>query len=360
VRSTASALVVTALSAIVLTGCFGGSSNHGTTTTTTEMPTTTTTTLAPPPPAASATGPLAVAAQIQVPGNASNPPILTEAPDGAIFGANFSTGGTDNVWVIDGTNAASTAETITTGVSGLAADNSTLFVAGYAYATAYDRATGAQTMQWTLPPVNSANSSNDHLVSLTVGGSNLYVLIVDGNNTDVYRIDPTSSAPPVLLVSSPAGATIGPDGSVYYEGATNDLEQLSPSGVTTTGPELSHSPNGLGGGVQYLLTVVGADVWAFEPAGQGLDASFSEYDGTTLAALGTVGASVADESLAATMAGPLVGLGSEQGCNCVARFTLSDTSADSLVVGQVSGGPIGPYPAVLIDKSNLLYIDRLS
>ena len=73
---------------------------------------------------------------------------------------------------------------------------------------------------------------------------------------------------------------------------------LRPGGATVTGAVLNHTPNGLGGGVQYLNDVAGGAVWVSQPAGQGLDAQFTTYDAASLAVLGsytgTVTSSVVD------------------------------------------------------------------
>ena len=55
---------------------------------------------------------------------------------------------------------------------------------------------------------------------------------------------------------------------------------------------LADKPNGLGGGVQYIDVVAGGAVWVSEPAGQGLDASYTTYDVATLHTLGTYSGSV--------------------------------------------------------------------
>ena len=88
------------------------------------------------------------------------------------------------------------------------------------------------------------------------------------------------------------GDAIGSDGSVYYERTDHHLVARRPNGATAVGPVLADKPNGLGGGVQYLDVVPGGAVWVSEPAGQGLDATFSTYDAATLHPLGSFQGSV--------------------------------------------------------------------
>ena len=78
------------------------------------------------------------------------------------------------------------------------------------------------------------------------------------------------------------GDAIGSDGSVYYERTDHHLVARRPNGATAVGPLLADTPNGLGGGVQYLDVVAGGAVWVSEPAGQGLDATYTTYDAATL------------------------------------------------------------------------------
>ena len=68
---------------------------------------------------------------------------------------------------------------------------------------------------------------------------------------------------------------------------------------------LADKPNGLGGGVQYLDVVAGGAVWVSEPAGQGLDATYTTYDAATLHTLGTYNGSVTS-TVVDSAAGPLV------------------------------------------------------
>ena len=88
------------------------------------------------------------------------------------------------------------------------------------------------------------------------------------------------------------GDAIGSDGSVYYERTDHHLAARRPNGATALGPTLADTPNGLGGGVQYLDVVAGGAVWVSEPAGQGLDATYTTYDAATLHQLGSFSGSV--------------------------------------------------------------------
>ena len=100
----------------------------------------------------------------------------------------------------------------------------------------------------------------------------VFVSVTRGNTVSVYTINP--AAADGAAPARPAGwvTAIGSDGSVYYERADHHLAVLRPDGATAVGPVLADTPNGLGGGVQYLDVVAGGAVWVSEPAGQGLDA----------------------------------------------------------------------------------------
>jgi hypothetical protein len=172
---------------------------------------------------------------------------------------------------------------------------------------------------------------------------------------DVYRLDPTSSARP-RLVAHTRGAAVGPDGAVYYERADHVLAVRRVDGATRSGPTLAHSPNGLGGGVQYLDTVAGGALWVSEPAGQGLDAQFTTYDTSTLQPIATYRGSVTSD-VADTTAGPLVlePAGSTAACppasppqplSCVFRISTSGSLGASVGVGAAVD-LLGPAPAVV-------------
>ena len=152
------------------------------------------------------------------------------------------------------------------------------------------------------------------------------------------------------------GDAIGPDGSVYYERADHTLVARRPNGATVVGPTLADKPNGLGGGVQYLDVVAGGAVWVSEPAGQGLDASYTTYDATTLHTLGTYSGSVTS-TVVDSAAGPLVlePAGSNPACpqaspttpsSCVFRITPQGAATDPVGVGAAVT-LLGPGPAVV-------------
>ena len=151
----------------------------------------------------------------------------------------------------------------------------------------------------------AANSSDNDLVPIAAAGGVVFVSVTQGNTVSVYRLDPSSSAAPHLLLSG-LGDAIGPDGSVYYESADHHLAVLRPNGATTTGPALAATPNGLGGGVQYLDVVAGGAVWVSEPAGPGPRCGVHHLRRRHPAACsGTYSGSVTS-SVVDTAAGPLV------------------------------------------------------
>jgi hypothetical protein len=258
--------------------------------------------------------------------------------------------------VVDGDLPAVVAETMSSGVAALAADSTNLYVANYSSVTAFDRVSGNRVTSWSLPPVYGANSSNQDLVSLTAAAGALDVLVTQGRLVAVSRINPQSSGPPHPLVRG-LGATVGPDGSVYYETSGHRLAALRPDGTQTFGPSLAHTPNGLGGGVQYVETVAGGAVWVSEPAGQGLDARFTPYDTRNLTAIGHYDGLVTD-SVAETVAGPLVlqsAAAGSAGCPqgqpseptaCVFRLDLHGSVSDPAGVGAAIV-LLGPQPAVV-------------
>ena len=142
-----------------------------------------------------------------------------------------------------------------------------------------------------MPAVPTANSSNNDLVALAAANGSVFVSVTRGNTVSVYTVNPGTSAAPHLLVSG-LGDAIGSDGSVYYERTDHHLAARRPNGRTAVGPLLADTPNGLGGGVQYLDVVAGGAVWVSEPAGQGLDATYTTYDAATLNELGSYSGSV--------------------------------------------------------------------
>jgi hypothetical protein len=252
------------------------------------------------------------------------------------------------VWVVDGDGPAALAEHIAGMPEAVAADATSLYVATLSAVYRFYRATGSEVSKWALPPLTPESSSDALRVSLTLADGTLWVTLSQGAGVDVYRVDPKSASPPALVVRGAVGALVGPDGSLYYERQDAHLVRVGPNGKVTVGPALVDHPNGLGGGVQYLDSVAAGQVWASEPAGQGLDSSYAAFDATTLKAgasfFSTVGASMAD-----TLAGPLYLSGPEfRTCTaeCVLRLASDGKLTDAVGVGGAQQ-LLGPYPVVL-------------
>jgi hypothetical protein len=342
----------------------------------THAPTTTTTTTAVPVtvPPSEASGPLQLGAPIPVPLSAVSV-AATEGPDGAVFVApqNPLSDAPAVVWVVDGNGPPAVAEHVNDGVAALAADATNLYVAGYATVTAFDRTSGNQIRQWNLPRINTANSSNQDLLSMSASGGSVLVMITQGDTQSIYRINPDWKGRPRLIARG-MSAAFGPDGSVYYERPDGQVVLLSGSGATTVGPVLADRPTGLGGGVQYLDLVAGGALWVAEPAGQGLDDRYSEYSEKSMRLLGTYDGSTT-EQIVDTAAGAFVlTLPSGGGAcgtpttslsaatpSCVARLTSDGTLMDALNVGSAFV-LLGPAPAVVADVpgSTNLEVERIT
>jgi hypothetical protein len=342
--------------------------NHSTTSTSGTTPSTTPSTLPPAP----TTGPLQVSASVTVPLPANVAITAAEAPNGAVFVSQESHDSPTPtvVWVVDPTGPAAIAEHVNGGVSALAADATNFYVVSNDSVIGYTRSTGDQMGQWTLPAINTANTSNADLVSMEAANGDVLVMVARGNFQDVYRIQPTAAAIPKLIAQG-TSAAFGPAGSVYYERADNHLVELSGAGVTTVGPLLADSPNGSGGGVANVDAVAGGIVWVSEPAGQGLDAQLNPYDASTLQLMGKYSGSVT-EQIVDTMAGPLVLVGPNGpgGCpqgnlatstSCVLRLSSTATLSDPTTVGTAEQ-LVGPAPAVVAADPNStdLVVERLS
>jgi hypothetical protein len=300
-------------------------------------------------------GPLQAGSPIALPFSADRV-TAAEGPDGAVFAApqDPTNPAPAVAWVVDGNGPAAVAEHVPTGVAALAADATNFYAATYANVFAYDRASGNQDGQWNMPSVDAANSSDADLVSMAAAGGRVFVSVTGGGTVSVYGIDPSSSAAPHLLVRG-LGDAVGADGSVYYERADHHLAVLRPDGATLTGPVLTHAPNGLGGGVQYVDAVAGGAVWVSEPAGQGLDAEFTVYDATTLGVVASYSGSVTS-TVVDTAAGPLtLEQGGSASCpqaspasptSCVLRVDPQGTVSDPVGVGAAVE-LLGPGPAVI-------------
>ena len=319
----------------------------------------------------STSGPLTAGSPIPLP-FAADRVAAAESPDGAVFAApqDPTSPAPAVAWVVDGNGPAAIAEHVPTGIAALTADGANFYVATYATVYAYNRASGNQDGQWTMPSVDAANSSNNDLVAMAAGGGKVYVSVTRGNTVSVYRIDPSTSAAPHLLVRG-LGDAIGSDGSVYYESNDHHLAVLRPDGAVATGPVLEHTPNGLGGGVQYVDVVAAHAVWVSKPAGQGLDAEFTTYDATTLGVLGSYTGSVTS-TVVDSAAGPLVLVpaGGTASCpqasppipaSCVLRIDQHGSMSGAVGVGAAVT-LMGPGPAVVVSDTSTGQFDlvRLS
>jgi hypothetical protein len=353
--------------AAVLASCSSSPSTPTTTSTSTSTHGTTSTTTTLPPPAT--TGPLTPGAPIGLP-FAADRVTAAESPDGAVFAApqDPTNPAPAIAWVVDGNGPAAIAEHVATGIAALAADANNFYAATYSTVFAYDRASGNQDGQWNMPKVNAANSSDADLVALAAGGGNLYVSVTQGNTTSVYRVTPTSSAAPHLVVRG-LGDAVGSDGTIYYERTDHHLVALRPDGKMTVGPALAATPNGEGGGVQYVEVVAAGAVWVSEPAGQGLDAAYTTYDAQSLARVGQYSGSVTS-SVVDTASGPLVLQPSAAGpacpgaqppAACVLRIDQHGATSDPVNVGAAVT-LIGPQPAVVVSDTTTGQFDlvRLS
>jgi hypothetical protein len=300
-------------------------------------------------------GPLQAGAPIALP-FAADRVTAAESPDGAVFAApqDPTSPAPSIAWVVDGDSPAVIAEHVGTGIAALAADATNFYVATYSVLYAYNRSSGNPDGQWNMPRVNAANGSDENLVSLAAAAGAVLISVTQRNTVSVYRLVPSSSAGPRLIVRS-LGAAVGDDGSVYYERGDHRLAALRPSGSTAVGPALADRPNGLGGGVQYVNVVAAGAVWVSEPAGQGLDAAYTTYDTATLAAVGNYGGSVTS-SVTDTAAGPLVlepggaaaceQAASASSTSCVSRIDVHGATSDPVGVGAAVT-LLGPAPAVI-------------
>jgi hypothetical protein len=262
-------------------------------------------------------------------------------------------------WVVDGNGPAVVAEHIPTGVAAMAADATNFYVATYNNVLAFNRQSGNQDGQWNLPPVNPTNASDDDLVAMTAANGDVFVSITQQNTVRVYRINPAATAGPHLLVTG-LGDAIGSDGSVYYETTGHDLTVLRPNGATGHGPALADAPNSEGGGVQYIDAVAGGAVWVDEPAGQGLDATYTTYDDSTLAKVASFTGSVTDTvvdtaagslSLEAAGAATCPSPPGATPASCVFHIDQQGTATNAAGVGPAVL-LIGPQPAVIASDAS--------
>ncbi len=310
---------------------------------------------------APSSGPLTLGGPIAIPFSAARV-TAAESPDGAVFAAPQDP--TSQVgavaWVIDGNGPALVAEHVPTGIAALAADGTNFYAATYSSVFAYNRTSGNQDGQWKMPAVPTANASNNDLVAMAAANGVVFVSITRGNTVSVYTINPSTAAPPHLLLTG-LGDAIGSDGSVYYERSDHRLAARRPNGATALGPTLADTPNGSGGGVQYLVVVAGGAVWVSEPAGQGLDATYTTYDAATLHQLGSFQGSVTS-TVVDSSAGALVleSAGNDPACPQASPSTPTSCVFNIVPQGQVSNAVgvgsavtlLGPDPAVIVSDTN--------
>ena len=350
-----SALAAALAAPLLLAACGSGgtptpAAHRQTSTTTTAGAGITTTVPAP------ASGPLTLGAPIALPFSADRV-TAAESPDGAVFAApqDPTSPAPSIAWVIDGNGPALVAEHVATGIAALAADGTNFYVATYSTLFAYNRTSGNQDGQWTMPQVPTANSSNNDLVALAAANGTVFVSVTRNNTVSVYTLNPGATTAPHLLLRG-LGAAIGSDGSVYSERTDHHLVARRPNGSTSVGPVLADQPNGLGGGVQYLDVVAGGAVWVSEPAGQGLDATFATYDAATLHQLGSFQGSVTS-TVVDSSAGALVleQAGSDPACpqatpssptSCVFNIVPQGSVSNAVGVGSAVT-LLGPDPAVI-------------
>jgi hypothetical protein len=360
-------LVAAMAAPLMLAACGSGSPSptsalrhQASTTTTAAAPTTT----APPP----ASGPLQAGSPIALPFSADQV-TAAESPDGSVFAApqNPTSPSPSIAWVIDGNGPAQIAEHVATGIAALAADGTNFYVATYSTLFAYNRQSGNQDGQWTMPSVHTSNSSNNDLVALAAANGSVFVSVTRGNTVSVYTVNPGTSAAPRLLLRG-LGDAIGSDGSVYYERTDHHLAARRPNGDTAVGPLLADAPNGLGGGVQYLDVVAGGAVWVSEPAGQGLDATYTTYDAATLNELGSYNGSVTS-TVVDSSAGALVleAAGNDPACPEASPSTPTSCVFDIVPQGAVSNPVgvgsavtlLGPSPAVVVSDTGTGQFDLI-
>jgi hypothetical protein len=319
-----------------------------------------------------ALGSLHVASSIKLPINAGFTVTATEGPDGAVFVARQSTTTpiATVVWVVDGTSLPSVAEHLAGGASALAADSKNLYVANYKNVTAFSRQSGAKIRTWSLPKLNSANTSDADLVSLSAYRGTVYVTLPRGNIDAVYQIRATSSTAPKLIAQG-SSVAIGSRGSLFFARSDHRLVARSANGSLVVGPKLRDKPTALGGGVQFVDAIAGGLVWVSEPAGQGLDTSYAMYRVSTLTLAGSSDQGLVNEEIVNTTSGALVlGFGeSSVKCPqtsalsnvCVYRISSSAVLSDATPVGSAFA-LLGPEPAVITTNgtSSSLTLDRIA
>jgi hypothetical protein len=318
--------------------------------------------------AAGKAAPLKVYEQIKVPVPANAGLISAEAPNGAVFLAQVGETNKTVVWVVDGNGPVAVAEHVSGAVQALAADSENLYVATFQKLIAFNRRTGNQVGEWAVPRTFLANASDAQLLTLSAFNGKVFVLATLHNDVDIYLVNASSAATPRLVAVSTSAAP-GPNGSVYFVRTDHHLSYMSAAGAIIVGPQLAFHPNGLGGGVQFVNAVAGGVVWVVEPAGQGLDATFSSYGQQSLKQVAHWDQPV-DGQIVSTESGALV-LGGDgfAGCpqhsqgaaGCVYRLSSTGVMKDATAVGSARA-LLGPEPSVVTSNASgsLTYLDRLT
>jgi hypothetical protein len=311
---------------------------------------------------------LKIEAHIRLPATGGATLIAAEAPDGAVFSAQGGKAGTAVVWVVDGDGPAAVSEHVSGGVQALAADSENLYVATYKMLIAFSRRTGRQVGEWALPKTDRANAPDSQLISLSAWNGHVSLLATRNDDVNIYRINAGSAAGP-RLVGVGTSAAFGPDGSVFFARQDHHISYMSAAGTSAVGPKLAHHPNGLGGGVQFIDAVAGGVIWVAEPAGQGLDATFTSYNQRTLKPIAHWDQPI-DGQIASTAAGTLV-LGGEGYSRCPGRSQVANDcvyrlSATGVLTTATPVGSatvlLGPDPAVITTGASgtVTYLDRLT
>ena len=120
--------------------------------------------------------------------------------------------------------------------------------------------------------------------------------------------------------------------------------------------------------MQYIDVIAGGAVWVSEPAGQGLDASYTTYDVATLHTLGTYSGSVTS-TVVDSAAGALVlePAGINPACpqaapstpsSCVFRISPQGAATDPVGVGAAVT-LLGPGPAVVVSDTTTGQFDLI-
>ena len=154
---------------------------------------------------------------------------------------------------------------------------------------AYSRSSGNQDGQWNLPPMQRGEQLRREPRLPRRGGRHRAGLDDAGQHRERLPDRPRVLGRAPLLLRG-LGAAVGSDGSIYYESDRPPPRRAAPrTASTTVGPALADTAQRPGRRACSTSTSWPAGaVWVCEPAGQGLDASYTTYDATSLAAVGTL------------------------------------------------------------------------